>query len=89
MPATDASRTGSPSRAASTSRARGSPSPPPAVAYQSVLGAVSAVLILAGVLSPLDLPGVDLANFAGYVRWSAWLVAFAVVLVRTPEPARA
>ena len=44
------------------------------------LGAVSAVLILAGVLSPLDLPLVDLANFAGYVLWSGWLVIFAVVL---------
>lgn len=45
------------------------------------LGAVSAVLILAGVLSPLDLPLVDLANFAGYVLWSGWLVVFAVVLL--------
>ena len=53
----------------------------------TALGAVSAVLILAGVLSPLDLPGVDLANFVGYVLWSGWLVAFAVVLVRTPKPA--
>lgn len=53
----------------------------------TVLGAASAVLILAGVLSPLDLPGVDLANFAGYMLWSSWLVAFAVVLVRTPRPA--
>jgi len=51
----------------------------------TVLGAASAVLILAGVLSPLDLPGVDVANFAGYVLWSIWLVAFAVVLVRTPK----
>jgi len=51
----------------------------------TVLGAGSAVMILAGVLSPLDLPGVDLANFAGYVLWSIWLVAFAVVLVRTPK----
>jgi len=34
------------------------------------LGAVSAVLVLAGVLSPLDLPGIDLANFIGYVLWS-------------------
>jgi hypothetical protein len=51
----------------------------------TILGAGSAVLILAGVLSPLDLPGVDLANFAGYVLWSIWLVAFAVVLVQTPK----
>ena len=51
----------------------------------TVLGAASAVLILAGVLSPLDLPGIELANLAGYVLWSLWLIAFAVVLVRTPK----
>ena len=53
----------------------------------TALGGASAVLILAGVLSPLELPGVDLANFAGYVLWSVWLVAFAVVLVRRPRVA--
>jgi hypothetical protein len=53
-----------------------------------VLGSVSAVLILAGVLSPLDLPAVDLANFAGYVVWSLWLVAFGVVLLRAPRARR-
>ena len=47
----------------------------------TALGSVSAVLILTGVLSPLDLPGVDLANFVGYVLWSVWLVAFAVLLM--------
>jgi hypothetical protein len=48
------------------------------------LGAVSAVLILAGLLSPFGLPGVDLANLVGYVGFSLWLIAFAVViLVRT------
>ena len=47
----------------------------------SALGAASAVAILAGVLSPLDVPGVDALNFAGYVGWSAWLVAFAAVLL--------
>jgi hypothetical protein len=55
-----------------------------------VVGAVSAVLILLGVASPLDLPLVDLLNFAGYVLWSGWLVAFAVVLLvrqRTDRPA--
>jgi hypothetical protein len=51
----------------------------------TVLGGVSAVLILTGVFSPLALPGVDLANFIGYVLWSAWLIAFAVVLVRRPR----
>lgn len=45
------------------------------------LGASSAVLILAGVLSPLDLPLIDIGNFVGYVLWSAWLVMFAIVLL--------
>ena len=45
------------------------------------LGAVAAVLVLVGVLSPLDLPLVDLANFVGYVLWSVWLVAFGIVLL--------
>ena len=45
------------------------------------LGAVSAALILLGVASPLDLPLVDLANLAGYVLWSGWLVIFAIVLL--------
>ncbi len=49
-----------------------------------VAGIVSAVLILAGVLSPLDLPGIDLANFAGYILWSGWLLALAVLIVREP-----
>ena len=35
-----------------------------------------------GVLSPLDLPVVDTANFAGYVLWSIWLVVFGVLLRR-------
>jgi hypothetical protein len=46
------------------------------------LGAVSAVLILAGVLDPLQLPVVGLANFVGYVLWSAWLVIFAILILR-------
>jgi hypothetical protein len=50
----------------------------------TVLGGVSAVLVLAGVLSPLDLPVVDLANFAGYVLWSGWLVVFGVLLLVRP-----
>lgn len=62
----------------------------------SALGAVSAILILAGVLSPLNLPLIDTANFFGYVLWSVWLLAFAVLLLRRPrhvdvittEPAR-
>jgi hypothetical protein len=46
-----------------------------------VLGAVSAALVVAGVLTPLGLPLVDTANFVGYILWSLWLVAFAGVLV--------
>jgi hypothetical protein len=53
-----------------------------------VLGVTSAVLVFAGVFSPLDLSGADTANFFGYVLWSAWLVAFGVVVLvherRTP-----
>jgi hypothetical protein len=45
------------------------------------LGAVSAVLVLVGVLTPLGIPLVDTANFVGYVLWSGWLVVFAVVLL--------
>lgn len=47
----------------------------------TALGTVSALLIVAGVLSPLDLPIIDTANFAGYVLWSIWLIAFAVLLL--------
>jgi hypothetical protein len=50
-------------------------------AWFSVLGAASALAVLAGVLSPLDLPAVDTINFFGYVAWSVWLLAFAAVLV--------
>jgi len=46
------------------------------------LGAVSAAMIAAGVVAPLGVPGADEANFVGYVLWSAWLVAFALVLLR-------
>ena len=52
------------------------------------LGGAAAVLILTGVLSPLHVPGVDMANFIGYVLWSLWLVAFAIVLVRRPASVR-
>ena len=46
-----------------------------------VLGVASAGLVLVGVLSPLDLPVVDTANFVGYVLWSIWLIAFGVVIL--------
>jgi hypothetical protein len=45
------------------------------------LGAASAGLVLVGVLSPLSLPVVDTANFFGYILWSAWLIAFGVVII--------
>jgi hypothetical protein len=48
----------------------------------SVLGALAALLVLSGVLSPLDLPVVDTTNFFGYVLWSLWLIAFGVVILR-------
>jgi hypothetical protein len=47
-----------------------------------LLGGAAAVLIAAGVASPLDLPGVDTANFVGYILWSAWLIAFAALILR-------
>lgn len=46
-----------------------------------VLGAGSAVLVVVGVLSPLGLPVIDTANFVGYVLWSGWLIALAVVIL--------
>jgi len=54
------------------------------------LGGLAAALVFVGVISPLDLPVVDTANFFGYVLWSLWLIAFGVVLlVRERQPARA
>jgi hypothetical protein len=49
--------------------------------WLQVLGAGSAVLVLGGVLSPLGLPVIDTANFFGYVLWSLWLIALAVVIL--------
>lgn len=50
------------------------------------LGWASAVLVGAGVASPLGLPVIDEANFIGYVLYSVWLVAFGVVLLaRAPR----
>ena len=54
------------------------------------LGGLAAALVFVGVVSPLDLPIVDTANFFGYVLWSIWLIAFGVVLlVRERQPAAA
>ena len=55
----------------------------------SALGLVSAVMVFAGVLSPLDLPVVDTANFLGYVLWSIWLIAFGVVILMRERRASA
>jgi hypothetical protein len=52
------------------------------------LGAASAGLVLAGVLSPLSLPVVDTANFLGYVLWSLWLIALGVVILVHERRAR-
>jgi uncharacterized protein DUF4386 len=49
--------------------------------WLSVLGLAAAALVAVGVLSPLDLPVVDTANFLGYVLWSVWLIAFGVVIL--------
>ena len=57
-----------------------------AARWFTALGAVGAVLILAGVLSPLNLPLIDTANFIGYVLWSVGLIVFGVLLlVRRPS----
>ena len=48
----------------------------------TVLGAVAAVLILGGVLTPLQVPGVDFGNFIGYILWSVWLIIFAILILR-------
>lgn len=53
----------------------------------SILGFVSAALIAVGVFVPLDLPGADFANFVGYVVWSIWLLAFAILIWRRPVSA--
>ena len=58
----------------------------------AALGLGAAALIALGVLVPLDVPGTDLANFVGYILWSIWLIAFAVLVWRRPvaaeDPAR-
>ena len=55
----------------------------------TIAGFAAAGLIATGVLVPLEVPGADLTNFAGYVVWSLWLVGVAVVLLRgsrSPAP---
>lgn len=45
-----------------------------------VVGVVAAALIATGTVEPI-VPLAGLTNFVGYVVWSAWLIAFAVVLL--------
>ena len=46
-----------------------------------VLGSTSAALVVVGVLSPLDLPVIDTANFVGYILWSVWLISLGVLIL--------
>jgi hypothetical protein len=46
------------------------------------LGLAAAAMIAVGVLTPLGVPGTDLANFVGYIVWSVWLLAFATLIWR-------
>ncbi|WP_067795505.1 DUF4386 family protein [Nocardia beijingensis] len=55
----------------------------------TALGYVCALLVLSGVLVPLHVPFTALANFAGYVLWSVWLLTFAALLVRHPAASAA
>lgn len=53
----------------------------------AALGAVSAIMIVLGVFSPLDLAIIDTVNFAGYVLWSIWLIWLAVAVLRDDRTA--
>ena len=46
------------------------------------LGTLSAGLILSGIFIPGGLPGLEIANFIGYVLWSVWMIIFGVLLLR-------
>ncbi len=46
-----------------------------------MIGLVAAALVAVGIVQPLGVPLAGLANFVGYVVWSAWLVAVAVKLL--------
>jgi hypothetical protein len=51
----------------------------------SLFGYVAAALIAVGVLVPLDVPGADFANFVGYILWSVWMLAFAILILQRPD----
>jgi hypothetical protein len=46
------------------------------------LGYASAALIATGLLEPLGLAGAGLANFIGYIAWSAWMIGVGTSLLR-------
>jgi hypothetical protein len=51
---------------------------------KSLLGTPLAVVgIATGIVEPLEVPGTGLANFLGYIVWSAWLIALAAAVLRT------
>jgi hypothetical protein len=59
--------------------------------WLALTGYAAAALIATGVVIPVVEPA-SLTNFAGYVLWCGWLLAVAVVLVRSPgreQPAAA
>ena len=45
-----------------------------------LLGLVSALLVVTGVLAPLNVPFADKSTFVGYVLWSVWLVWFGLLI---------
>ncbi len=49
----------------------------------AIVGMLSAVLIAAGTVEPLGVAGAGLANFAGYIVWSGWLIAVAIAVLRS------
>lgn len=53
------------------------------------LGAVSALMIVLGVFSPLGSSAIDTINFGGYVLWSVWLIWFAIAILRSSSRADA
>lgn len=52
-------------------------------AWLAWLGYAAAGLIATGVLIPMGLSMASLTNFGGYVLWCLWLIAMAVMLVRS------
>lgn len=54
----------------------------------TTLGYLCAAAIGAGVLVPLGVDAASPINFAGYIGWSIWLIAFAALLTRTPSGQR-